>query len=144
MTERKEFTFDRVVRLVIGVVVVLALLFLIHLLKNVLLPFLVACLIAYMFEPFVQYNRRLLHLRGRVIAVFVTLFESLFLLGISFYFIGPMVPRNPLQDHDAGGMDKNGRAYPRHVVEHHFRGLVDPHGHLQLVYRDSLCDIHHD
>ena len=72
MTERKEFTFDRVVRLVIGVVVVLALLFLIHLLKNVLLPFLVACLIAYMFEPFVQYNRRLLHLRGRVIAVFVT------------------------------------------------------------------------
>ena len=91
MTERKEFTFDRVVRLVIGVVVVLALLFLIHLLKNVLLPFLVACLIAYMFEPFVQYNRRLLHLRGRVIAVFVTLFESLFLLGISFYFIGPMV-----------------------------------------------------
>lgn len=91
MTDRKEFTFDRVVRLVIGVVVVLALLFLIHLLKNVLLPFLVACLIAYMFEPFVQYNRRLLHLRGRVIAVFVTLFESLFLLGISFYFIGPMV-----------------------------------------------------
>lgn len=91
MTERKEFTFDRVVRLVIGVVVVLALLFLIHLLKNVLLPFLVACLIAYMFEPFVQYNRRLLHLKGRVVAVFVTLFESLFLLGIGLYFIGPMV-----------------------------------------------------
>ena len=91
MTERKEFTFDRVVRLVIGVVVVLALLFLIHLLKNVLLPFLVACLIAYMFEPFVQYNRRLLHLKGRVVAVFVTLFESLFLLGIGLYFVGPMV-----------------------------------------------------
>lgn len=91
MTERKEFTFDRVVRLVIGVVVVLALLFLIHLLKNVLLPFLVACLIAYIFEPFVQYNRRLLHLKGRVVAVFVTLFESLFLLGIGLYFVGPMV-----------------------------------------------------
>ena len=35
---------------------------LINALKGVLLPFCVACLIAYIFEPFVQFNRRLLHL----------------------------------------------------------------------------------
>ncbi|MDE6126667.1 MAG: AI-2E family transporter, partial [Muribaculaceae bacterium] len=57
----------------------------------VLLPFCVACLIAYIFEPFVQYNRRLLKLKGRVAAIFVTLFEVLLFLGILAYFTIPMI-----------------------------------------------------
>ncbi len=64
---------------------------LINLLKGVLLPFCVACLIAYIFEPFVQFNRRLLHLRGRVIAIFVTLFEATFIFGILCYILVPMI-----------------------------------------------------
>jgi len=70
---------------------VLAVLWLVNILKNVLLPFCVACLIAYMFEPFVQFNRRLLHLRGRVAAIFVTLFETAFFLGVLCYFLIPML-----------------------------------------------------
>ncbi len=53
--------------------------------------FFVACLIAYMFEPFVQFNRRLLHLRGRVMAIFVTLFESMFFLSVLGWFLVPML-----------------------------------------------------
>ena len=87
----KPYTFDRVVRLVIAIVVIFGLLWLVNRLRGVLLPFLVACLIAYLLEPFVQYNRRLLRLKGRVAAIFVTLFETLFLVGLACYFFIPML-----------------------------------------------------
>lgn len=87
----RPFTFDRVVRLIITVVLICGALWLVNVLRNVLLPFFVACLIAYMFEPFVQFNRRLLHLRGRVVAIFVTLFESVFFLSVIGWFLVPML-----------------------------------------------------
>ncbi len=91
MYSRKPFTFDRVVRLIITCLIIAGILMLINALKGVLLPFCVACLIAYIFEPFVQFNRRLLHLRGRVIAIFVTLFEASFIFGILCYILVPMI-----------------------------------------------------
>lgn len=87
----QPYTFDRVVRMLITIVVCGAILWLIDTLKDVLLPFLVACLIAYIFEPFVQYNRMLLRLKGRLVAIFVTLFEAILLFGILCYFFVPSV-----------------------------------------------------
>lgn len=91
MPTRHPFTLDRVVRLVIIIAIVFGAIWLINVLKDVLLPFLVAWLIAYLFEPFVQYNRRLLHLKGRTAAVFISLFEALMLLGIAVYVLTPLV-----------------------------------------------------
>lgn len=91
MFSRQPYTFDRVTRLVINVVILVFVIWLIKVLKNVLLPFFVAALIAYMLEPFVQLNRRLLHLKGRLVAIFVTLFEAVFFIGVACYFFVPMV-----------------------------------------------------
>ena len=55
---RRPYTFDRVVRILFSVVSLIAVLYLLDVLKGVLLPFLVACLIAYMLEPLVQWNMR--------------------------------------------------------------------------------------
>lgn len=79
-SESRPYTFDRVVRLVISTLGILAALWLINTLRDVLLPFLVAWLIAYMLEPFVQYNMRLLRVRKRFLPIFVTLFETVLLL----------------------------------------------------------------
>ena len=49
--ERRPYTFDRVVRILFSVCALLATLYLLSILKGVLLPFLVASLIAYMLEP---------------------------------------------------------------------------------------------
>lgn len=87
----RPFTLDRVVRLVITVATVVAAVWLLHLLRNVLLPFFVACLIAYMMEPLVQRNRRLLRLKGRVVAIFVTLSEAGLFVGAVLYFLLPVV-----------------------------------------------------
>lgn len=85
------FTFDRVVRLVLWAIALGMALWLVYVLRDVLLPFGVSVLIAYMLEPFVQYNRRLLRLRGRTVAVFVTLMESLLLLVTMGVFFVPSV-----------------------------------------------------
>ncbi|MCC8037045.1 MAG: AI-2E family transporter [Bacteroidales bacterium] len=87
----QPYTFDRVVRLVITILIILGAVWLINVLKSVLLPFCVACLVAYIFEPFVQYNRRILRLKGRIIAIFVTLFEATTIFGILCWFFIPSI-----------------------------------------------------
>ena len=77
---RRPFTFDRVVRIIISVVFLCGTLWLIHRLSSVLLPFLVAWLIAYLLEPFVQRNRQVLHTKGRLLAVMLTLFEVIMMV----------------------------------------------------------------
>lgn len=91
MTNSRPYTFDRVVRLVISLVCFSAAIWLIYLLKDVLLPFCVACLIAYLLEPIVQFNRQLLRLKGRIIAIFVTLFEVTMLLAVLSYIFVPQI-----------------------------------------------------
>lgn len=76
MEERRPFTFDRVVRIFFTVCALIAVLFLLNTLKGVLLPFVVACLIAYMLEPVVKWNMRLLHIRRRFFPVVLALLET--------------------------------------------------------------------
>ncbi|MFH8143312.1 MAG: AI-2E family transporter [Muribaculaceae bacterium] len=90
-SQSRPYTFDRVVRLLIGCAIFAFIIWLLDLLKDVLLPFCVACLIAYLFEPFVQYNRSLLRLKGRITAIFVTLFEALVFFGILLYMCVPSI-----------------------------------------------------
>ena len=74
-TPRQPYTFDRVVRILFSVCTIVAVLFLLNVLKGVLLPFLVACLIAYMLEPVVRWNQRWTHIRSRFLPVMLTLLE---------------------------------------------------------------------
>lgn len=91
MYSRQPYTFDRVVRMLITLAALIAVVWLINVLKGVLLPFGVACLMAYILEPFVQFNRHLLNLKGRIIAVFVTIFEFITFCGIILYFLAPSI-----------------------------------------------------
>lgn len=88
-TFSRPFTFDRVVRMLITIAIIAAAVWLIGVLSNVLLPFCVACLVAYILEPFLEFNMRLLHLRSRVAATFVTLFEVSFFLSVLAYLFLP-------------------------------------------------------
>lgn len=87
----RPYTFDRVVRIIISVVSILAAVWLVDILKSVLLPFCVAWLIAYLLEPFVQYNKRLLRVRKRWLPIFMTLFEVLLIILAISIFIVPSI-----------------------------------------------------
>lgn len=90
-TVPRPFTFDRVVRMLITLAVVIASVWLINELRSVLLPFLVAWLVAYLLEPFVQYNRRLLGVRNRWLPILMTLFECVLIVVAVSVFIVPSI-----------------------------------------------------
>ena len=58
MVDRQPYTFDRVIRILFGVVSVVGLFYLVYILRGALLPFLVAWIVAYMLNPLVVYNRQ--------------------------------------------------------------------------------------
>lgn len=90
--ERRPFTFDRTVRILFTVCTLVAVLFLLNLLKGVLLPFLVACLIAYMLEPIVGWNMRWMHTSRRFFPVFLTLIEFIVVVvGLGYLFVPYLV-----------------------------------------------------
>ncbi|MBD5207274.1 MAG: AI-2E family transporter [Bacteroidales bacterium] len=79
--DRQPYTFDRVVRILFSVCGFVLALYLLDLLKGVLLPFLVACLIAYLLEPLVKWNARWLKVQGRFIPVILALMETFIIVG---------------------------------------------------------------
>lgn len=83
---REPYTFDRVIRIVFTVIALTAVIFLLNYLKGVLLPFVVACLIAYLLEPMVRWNMRWTHLHRRFIPVVLTLIEASAIVG-GFLFL---------------------------------------------------------
>ena len=97
MPHTQPYNLDRTVRLVINCVIFLGVIWLVNTLRGVLLPFCVGCLIAYIFEPFVQFNRELLKLKGRVIATLVTLFEVFFFFAVFCYIFIPMIVHESAQ-----------------------------------------------
>ena len=93
MLSRRPFTFDRVVRIVITLIALAVTFWLINLLKDVLLPFCLACLIAYMLEPIVNIVRKWMHVKDRALPVFTTLLLVTVVLGVIAYFFVPSIVR---------------------------------------------------
>lgn len=91
ITEKREYTLDRVVRMIITIVVLIGALWLVNFLSGVLLPFLIACLLAYILQPLVQVNKRLLRLKRDALPVFITLFEVVLILFIIVSFLVPYI-----------------------------------------------------
>lgn len=71
--ERKPYTFDRVVRIVLAAIGVIGTLYFINRLKDALLPFLVAWLMAYLIQPLVQFIQFKMKVRNRMLAIICTL-----------------------------------------------------------------------
>lgn len=71
--EEKPFTFDRTVRLLITVAVLVGLFLITRQLSGVLLPFLVSWFLAYLIHPVVTFFQDRLRLKNRMLSVMVTL-----------------------------------------------------------------------
>lgn len=78
---KRPYTFDRVVRIFFTAIVACVVLYFLYILRRVLLPFCVACLIAYIIEPCVKWNQRLLKIKSNTFAVILTTLEAFLILG---------------------------------------------------------------
>lgn len=92
-TQASNFwTTDRIMRLIIGLAIAGALIWLLNYLSDVLLPFFVACFIAYLLQPLVGLNRRLIRAMGRTLASIMTVAEvSLIIIGIAWIFMPQII-----------------------------------------------------
>lgn len=68
------FTFDRVTRIILTLLIFAGLFYLITILKGVLLPFFIAWILAYLLQPFVHFFQYKLKMKSRVLAIFSVLF----------------------------------------------------------------------
>ena len=78
----REFTFDRVIRLALGAAVLAGLLYLLGLLRDVLTPFAIAVLLAYMMNPLVSRIQRRIPGRRTAVGLALLLILSIVLLAL--------------------------------------------------------------
>ncbi len=91
MTE-KSITFDRFVRWLLGGLLVLGIIFVLHYLSSVLLPFFAAWLLAYLLYPIVSFVQYKMHVPGRVLSIIVALlFVTAVIGGIIYMIVPPMI-----------------------------------------------------
>lgn len=98
---REPYTFDRVVRIFFSFCGLLIAVYLLFVLRGVLLPFMVAMLLAYMMEPVVLWNRRWTRCRRRFIPVMLTLLEVIVVLGVFGAIFVPYLIQETTQLADA-------------------------------------------
>lgn len=123
------WNLDRIMRLIIGLGIATGLILLIRYLNHVLLPFFAACFIAYLLEPLVGLNRRLLHLKGRVIAVILTLIEVCGVIaGLIFLFMPSVVSELDMLDAILHDVSQGKRQLPQfyHTVLAFIDRYFDP------------------
>lgn len=97
----KPFTFDRVARIFFGVALMAGIVGLLMVLRDALLPFAAACLIAYVIEPMVEWNMRLTRLRGRLVPVLMTIVEVAAVVG---GFLAVFLPEFITDGHRIAGL----------------------------------------
>lgn len=87
----KPFTFDRVVRIFFSFVIIGGIIYLITVLKNALLPFLIAWLLAYMLQPFVKFFQYKARFKNRLLSIIAVLLSVSTIIGLAVWSIVPSI-----------------------------------------------------
>lgn len=89
----KPYTFDRVVRIVFSVFIIGVVIYMLAVLKNALLPFLIAWLLAYMMQPIVKFFQYKLGLKSRIVSIAAVLLVIIALLALLTVLVVPSIVR---------------------------------------------------
>ena len=85
LNQSRPYTFDRVIRILISCAIIVGIFWLLNRLSDALLPFFIACLLAYIFEPFVAFNKKIFRLKNNIVPIILFLIEmtaAIFLIGL--------------------------------------------------------------
>jgi predicted PurR-regulated permease PerM len=91
ITNRRPFTLDRVVRLIIALLIAVAVGMLVNRLSEVLLPFLIAWLLAYLMYPLLSFFQYKCHLKSRILSIIATLTTVFGFLTLAGYLLIPPI-----------------------------------------------------
>lgn len=92
MNTSKKITFDSFIRGALGGAVFIAILFILNRLSDVLLPFFIAWIIAYLMYPMVTFYQKKLRVKNRALAIFLVMLSIIIVLtGAVFLIVPPMI-----------------------------------------------------
>ncbi|MDD4970061.1 MAG: AI-2E family transporter [Paludibacter sp.] len=87
----RPFTFDRVVRMIIGLTILVFIFFLINRLSGALLPFLIAWLLAYLMQPLVKFFQIKLKFKSLGLSIICTLLVVIGILTSMVWYLTPII-----------------------------------------------------
>lgn len=87
----RPFTFDRVVRITFSILIIAFGIYMIGVLKNALLPFLIAWLLAYLMQPFVKFFQYKLKFKNRIVSISAVLICLILFVGLLFVTLIPSI-----------------------------------------------------
>ncbi|MDR0538600.1 MAG: AI-2E family transporter [Tannerellaceae bacterium] len=87
----KPFTFDRAARILFSALLIAGALYLLALLKNALLPFLIAWLLAYLMQPLVRFFQYKLKFKSRPLSISAVLLSLLILISSLLMLLIPSI-----------------------------------------------------
>ncbi len=137
----RPFTFDRVTRIVFSIVIIGVLLYLITVLRNALLPFLIAWLLAYMMQPFVKFFQYKLKLKSRILAIVAVIIYASLIIGIAAALVVPSVAQeaertlNLMRTHNPG--EGHVPLIPASWIEY-LENNVDINQLMELLSRENI------
>ncbi len=137
----RPFTFDRVTRIVFSIVIIGVLLYLITVLRNALLPFLIAWLLAYMMQPFVKFFQYKLKLKSRILAIVAVIISASLIIGIAPALVVPSVAQeaertlNLMRTHNPG--EGHVPLIPASWIEY-LENNVDINQLMELLSRENI------
>lgn len=137
----RPFTFDRVTRIVFSIVIIGVLLYLITVLRNALLPFLIAWLLAYMMQPFVKFFQYKLKLKSRILAIVAVIISASLIIGIAAALVVPSVAQeaertlNLMRTHNPG--EGHVPLIPASWIEY-LENNVDINQLMELLSRENI------
>lgn len=124
MWSSRPYTFDRVVRIFFTIAVLCIVLYFLYLLRAVLLPFFVGCLIAYIIEPAVRWNQRILKIKSHPWAVIITTLEALIFVAVLCLIFIPIIEREFSQ--------------LSMMLDHYFRKSDPEISRIPLIYHEFV------
>ncbi|MDH6358821.1 AI-2E family transporter [Parabacteroides sp. PF5-9] len=87
----RPFTFDRVMRILFGGVAIVIAVYLIALLRNALLPFCIAWLLAYLMQPIVKFFQYKLRFKSRILSIMAVLLSLLLFISLVVAMVLPSI-----------------------------------------------------
>jgi predicted PurR-regulated permease PerM len=85
----KPYTFDKVIRMLIAALIITGLILLIRYLSNVLVPFFIAILLAYLIDPLVCFVQKKMRVKHRGISVILSLLFLTFIISVVLWWLIP-------------------------------------------------------
>lgn len=137
----KPFTFDRVARILFGLAVISGIIYLIAVLRNALLPFLIAWLLAYMMQPFVRFFQYKVKLKSRLLSILAVLISTLLILSLVTVLVVPSVTQEVnrtvelMQEHNRnyGRIPMIPQAWTEYIEKN-----IDPDQLAQLLSKENI------